>query len=54
MNLYNVRMPHACPHLAAPVVEVPKVLVRGEAWSGRNRCDNVTVIVCFLIKVGVW
>eukprot|EP00434_Breviolum_minutum_P014633 symbB.v1.2.012901.t1/scaffold900.1/size153842/3 len=23
-------MPHACPHLAAPVVEVPKVLVRGE------------------------
>ena len=24
-------MPHACPHLAAPVVEVPKVLVRGEA-----------------------
>ena len=25
------RMPHACPHLAAPVVEVPKVLVRGEA-----------------------
>eukprot|EP00439_Symbiodinium_sp_Y106_P051588 s531_g6.t2 len=23
-------MPHACPHLAAPVDEVPKVLVRGE------------------------
>ena len=40
MNLYNVRMPHACPHLAAPVVEVPKVLVRGEAKIGRNRCEK--------------
>lgn len=23
-------MPHACPHLAAPVVEAPKILIRGE------------------------
>ena len=29
-----LRMPHACPHLAAPVVEVPKVLVRGEVLWG--------------------
>ena len=30
------RMPHACPHLAAPVVEVPKVLVRGEVRTVRS------------------
>ena len=32
-------MPHACPHLAAPVIEAPKVLVRGEGVKGGREVE---------------
>jgi hypothetical protein len=33
-------MPHACPHQASPVVDAPKLLIRGEAlvyWEEPTR-----------------